>query len=90
VKRPRAGQRPPNSDSSIEFVEAFPPGVLNAGVLDQGLFGVLVLMAICTTLATGPPLDYLSRPAQRLLRRRASAVLLTNSTVHTAPDTTEA
>lgn len=39
---------------------------LNAGVLDQTLFGVLVLMAICTTLATAPLLDRLSRPPVRL------------------------
>ncbi len=34
---------------------------LKAGVLDPQIFGVLVLMALCTTLATGPLLDLLAR-----------------------------
>lgn len=34
---------------------------LKAGVLDAQIFGVLVLMALCTTLATGPLLDLLAR-----------------------------
>jgi Kef-type K+ transport system membrane component KefB len=45
---------------------------LNAGVLDQGLFSILVLVAIGTTLATGPLISYLSpSPVRRGVPGRA-------------------
>jgi Kef-type K+ transport system membrane component KefB len=43
---------------------------LEAGLIDERLFSIMVLMALVTTLATGPLVDRFSRP-----RRTARAHL---------------
>jgi Kef-type K+ transport system membrane component KefB len=42
---------------------------LEAGLIDERLFSVMVLMALVTTLATGPLVDHLDRP-RRAARAR--------------------
>jgi Kef-type K+ transport system membrane component KefB len=49
---------------------------LEAGLIDERLFSVMVLMALATTLATGPLVDRLNRPRRATeagLARQVSA-----------------
>jgi Kef-type K+ transport system membrane component KefB len=51
---------------------------LEAGLVDERLFAVMVLMALATTLAAGPLVDLIARPARgpggrRSPRRRIAA-----------------
>jgi Kef-type K+ transport system membrane component KefB len=47
--------------------------LLTAGLIDQRLFTVLVLMALITTLATAPLLDLIRLPAARPASEEAAA-----------------
>jgi Kef-type K+ transport system membrane component KefB len=45
---------------------------LEAGLLDERLFAVMVLMALATTFAAGPLVDRLARPSRRRVPRSGS------------------
>ena len=53
---------------------------LEAGLIDQRLFSVMVLMALITTLATGPLVDRLHRPRRAAQGRRRLTVATSSST----------
>jgi Kef-type K+ transport system membrane component KefB len=47
---------------------------LETGLIDERLFSVIVLMALATTLATGPLVDRLDRPRRAVRARLARPV----------------